>query len=265
VDFLQLLLLALIGVAGGTLSGLAGVGGGIVFVPGLVYAGGWEIKEAVAASLMIIVFASLSGTVRNARSADPVEWRTAFLLSLAVAPAALIGVLVSRVSSETFVEVSFAVLLLALAYPTFRGRGDLKGIRKRIPLPFVFLAGLFIGALAGLVGVGGGVMLVPLMVLGMGLTTKRAVSTSLAIVMFTGVVGSAGYIATGFRDPEDLLSLPPLIVGSMIGAWFGVRVRDLLPDKAIRIGFALFMVAVALRLLADSLDLLSLVALSILF
>ena len=252
MDFLQLLLLAIIGLAGGVLSGIAGVGGGIVFVPGLVYAGGWEIKEAVAASLMIIVFSSSSGTVRNARSEDPVQWRTAFLLSLAVAPAALIGVYISRSSSPTFVEVSFAVLLFALAYPTYRGRGDLKDGRRRIPLPLVFLAGLFIGALAGLVGVGGGIMLVPLMVLGLGLTTKQAVSTSLAIILFTGIVGSAGYIATGFRDPQDLLGLPPLIVGSMIGAWLGVRVRDLLPDKAIRTGFAIFMALVAFRILIDA-------------
>src|ERR687896_2442355 len=98
MDFVQFLVLGVIGVIGGILSGLVGVGGGIVFVPGLVYAGGWEIKEAVAASLVIIVFSSLSGTIRNARSADPVNWRVAGLLSLAVAPSALIGVLVSRVS-----------------------------------------------------------------------------------------------------------------------------------------------------------------------
>jgi uncharacterized membrane protein YfcA len=53
VDYLQFLILGVIGVIGGILSGLVGVGGGIVFVPGLVYAGGWEIKEAVAASLVI--------------------------------------------------------------------------------------------------------------------------------------------------------------------------------------------------------------------
>jgi uncharacterized membrane protein YfcA len=51
---MQLSILGVIGVVGGILSGLVGVGGGIVFVPGLVYAGGWEIQEAVAASLVII-------------------------------------------------------------------------------------------------------------------------------------------------------------------------------------------------------------------
>src|SRR4028118_1353157 len=228
MDFVQFLVLGGIGVIGGILSGLVGVGGGIIFVPGLVYAGGWEIKEAVAASLVIIVFSALSGTIRNARSDDPVDWRTAGILSLTVAPSSLIGVAVSRVSPETVVELAFAALLIALAYPTAKGRGNLEPGRQ-VALPLVFLAGIFIGALSGLVGVGGGVMMVPLMVLGMGLGTTRAVSTSLAVVMFTGIIGAAGYIATGFRDPAQLLSLPPLIIGSMAGAPPGARPRGGVP------------------------------------
>jgi len=234
------------------LSGLVGVGGGAVFVPGLLFAGGWTIQEAVAASLVIIVFSSLSGTIRNARSNDPVNWRVAGLLSLSVAPSSLIGVLISRVSPEVVVEVAFATLLLALAYPTARGGGAFRGDRH-IALPLVFLAGIFVGTVAGLVGVGGGVVMVPLMVLGMGLTTKRAVSTSLAVVMFTGIVGAAGYIATGFRDTQQLLSLPPLIIGSMFGAPLGVRLRDWLPENVVRTGFGVFMVIIALRLYGEAL------------
>jgi uncharacterized protein len=252
VDWLEFLFLGGIGVVGGILSGLVGVGGGAVFVPGLLFAGGWKIQEAVAASLVIIVFSSLSGTIRNARSNDPVNWRVAGLLSLSVAPSSLIGVLISRVSPEVVVEVAFATLLLALAYPTARGGGDYDRDRH-IALPLVFLVGIFVGTVSGLVGVGGGVVMVPLMVLGMGLTTKRAVSTSLAVVMFTGIVGAAGYIATGFRDPQQLLSLPPLIIGSVIGAPLGVRTRDWLPENVVRIGFGVFMVVIALRLLGEAL------------
>jgi uncharacterized membrane protein YfcA len=151
------------------------------------------------------------------------------------------------------VEVAFATLLLALAYPTARGRDDYDGGSKSLPLPLVLLAGIFIGTVSGLVGVGGGVVMVPLMVLGMGLTTKRAVSTSLAVIMFTGIVGAAGYVATGFRDPQQLLSLPPLIIGSVIGAPLGVRTRDWLPESAVRTGFGVFMVIVALRLFGEAL------------
>jgi uncharacterized membrane protein YfcA len=165
----------------------------------------------------------------------------------------LIGVLISRVSPEVVVKVAFATILITLAYPTARGGGEYDSDRKDIPLPLVFLAGIFIGTLSGLVGVGGGVVMVPLMVLGMGLTTKRAVSTSLAVVMFTGLVGAAGYVATGFRDVQDLLSLPPLIIGSVVGAPLGVRIRDWLPESVVRTGFGVFMVVVALRLFGEAL------------
>src|SRR5829696_2734531 len=118
-------------------------------------------------------------------------------------------------------------------------------------LQFAILAilGLLGGVPAGRVGIGGGGMMVPLMVLGFGLSTKRAVSTSLAVTLCMGVMASIGYIATGFGD---LLSLPPLIVGSVLGPLLGVRLREWLPEKAIRIGFAGLMVVVALRTLGSA-------------
>src|SRR4028119_306551 len=95
---LQLLIPAVLATLGGALSGAAGAGGGIVSGPTLARAAGWDIKEAVAASLVIVIFSSFSGTIRNQRSEDPVEWRPALLLAASVAPASLIGVLVSTVS-----------------------------------------------------------------------------------------------------------------------------------------------------------------------
>jgi uncharacterized membrane protein YfcA len=249
VDIVQLLILAVLGVVGGMFSGLVDGGGGIIFVPALVYAAGWDIKEAVAASLVVVVFASLSGTLRNLKSEDPIDWRVAALLSSTAAPASLLGVYISRVSPEIVVQVAFATLLLALAYPTTRGPIEYSGPRKKVLLPLILAAGVFIGTLSGLVGVGGGVLLVPLMVLGLGLQTKRAVSTSLAIVLFVAMVGGAGYIASGFG--EELLSLPPLIVGSMLGAWPGVRLREIAPQRVIRYVFAIYMVLAAVLTLVD--------------
>jgi uncharacterized membrane protein YfcA len=62
-------------------------------------------------------------------------------------------------------------------------------------------------------------------------------------------------VATGFRDVQQLLSLPPLIVGSVIGAPLGVRARDWLSESAVRIGFGVFMVIVALHLFGEALGL----------
>src|SRR4051794_36469403 len=136
MNVLQPLILAVLGLLGGVLSGVAGVGGGIVFVPALVYAAGWNIKEAVAASLVIVIFSSCSGTLRSVRGEDPVDWRAAAILSASVAPASLIGVYVSTIAPASVVQMVFALILLLLAYPTARGRKN-PSPDKVLPVPLV--------------------------------------------------------------------------------------------------------------------------------
>jgi uncharacterized membrane protein YfcA len=251
VDLLELLILSLAGLFGGVLAGLFGVGGGAVFVPALVYAAGWRIGEAAAASLVIIVFSALSGTLRSMRGEAPVDWRTAATFSSVVAPSALIGVAVSRFAPEVVTQLVFAGFLLALAYPTARsGSRYRENIgTSRIPLALTLLGGVGAGTLAGLIGIGGAALTVPLMIWGFGLPPKTAVSTSLAVTLFIGVVGGAGYIVAGF---DRLSGLPPLIVGSMLGAWAGVRIREHLPEIVLQRAFAAFMVLVAARVLIDA-------------
>jgi uncharacterized membrane protein YfcA len=134
----------------------SGLGGGISFVPALVYMAGWGIKEAVAASLVIVIFSSLSGTIRNARSEDPIDWRKAALLSLTVASAFLSGVAISGFSPDVVVTLVFAALLLVFAYPMAWRRPNLDETSFKISTFSILVAGAGIGTLLGLVGVGGG-------------------------------------------------------------------------------------------------------------
>jgi uncharacterized protein len=246
VDLLRLVILGL--------ADLFGVGGGTVFVPALVYVAGWNIREAVAASLIIIVFSALSGTLRSVRSEVPVNWRAAALFSLAVAPSSLIGVAASNFFSETLTQLVFAGFLLALAYPTARtgkryreGIGGFSGTHFDLAL----LAGIGAGALAGLIGIGGAVLTVPLLIFGFGLDPKTAISTSLVVTLLVGVLGAAGYFVAGF---ERLSGLPPLIVGSIIGAWPGVRIRERLGETLLQRAFAAYMVIVAVLIIIDTVN-----------
>jgi uncharacterized protein len=91
------------------------------------------------------------------------------------------------------------------------------------------------------------------MVLGLGLRVKTAMATSLAVTIFTGIVGSAGYLVAGF---DRLSSLPPLIAGAVLGAWFGASSRDRVPETTLQRGFALFMVVLAIRIVADAVNVL---------
>ncbi len=251
MDAWQLLILGLSGLFGGVLAGLFGVGGGAVFVPALVYVAGWNIEEAVAASLIIIVFSALSGTLRSMRGEVPVDWRTAAIFSSVVAPSSLIGVAISRFSPEVVSQLVFAGFLLALAYPTARSgsRRPDNAEASKIPLVLTLLGGVGAGTLAGLTGIGGAALMVPLMILGFGLSAQRAVSTSLAVTLLIGTVGATGYVAVGF---DRLSGLPPLIVGSVLGAWPGVRLRERLSETVLKRAFAAFMVVVAVRVVIDA-------------
>lgn len=251
MDVLELLILAVAGVFGGILAGLFGVGGGGVFVPALVYGAGWNIKEAVAASLVIIVFSALSGAVRSYRSRAQPDTRVAALFACTVAPSTLIGVAISSFSPETLVKVVFASFLFVLAFLTFRrgSKEEGEGIVASVHPALALLAGVGIGTLAGLIGIGGAAMMVPLMSLGFGVSLRAAISTSLVVTVALGVVGSAGYIIAGF---DRISGLPPLVVGAIAGAWLGVRLRDLLSDAFLRRAFGVFMVVVAIRVLLDA-------------
>jgi uncharacterized protein len=252
MDLWQYLILGLAGLFGGVLAGLFGVGGGAIFVPALVYGAGWNIGEAVAASLVIIVFSALSGTLRSMRSEATVDWKAATLFSLTVAPSSLIGVAASGFFSETFTQLVFAGFLLALAYPTARtGKRYLESIRVSTGsnLAVALLGGVGAGALAGLIGIGGAVLTVPLMIFGFGLSPKIAISSSLVVTLLVGVVGATGYLVAGF---DRLAGLPPLIVGSIIGAWPGVRIRERLGEAVLQRAFAVYMVVIAVLMVVDA-------------
>jgi uncharacterized membrane protein YfcA len=154
------------------------------------------------------------------------------------------------------VKIAFAGPVLAVAYPiAARGqeRSEHTPAQAKLHPALVLLAGVGIGALSGLAGAGGGVVIVPLLILDLGLRLKAAVATSLVVVLFTSVASAVGYVATGFHQ---ILVLPPLIVGAVLGAWFGVRLRDRTPDAPLQIGFALSMVIVASQLFIDATNIL---------
>ena len=114
----------------------------------------------------------------------------------------------------------------------------------------LLLAGIGLGAglLSGLFGVGGGIVLVPAMVLLAGMTQQRASATSLASIVPIAAVGA---VIFGGADSINLPAAGVLIVGSLVGVQAGARLMARVGDDRLRIGFAIFMIAVALTMLVS--------------
>jgi uncharacterized membrane protein YfcA len=115
------------------------------------------------------------------------------------------------------------------------------------PSPLLLAAiGLGAGVLSGLFGVGGGIIMVPAMVLAAGLPQQRASATSLAAIVPIAAVGA---LVFGRAESVDLVAAGVLVIGSLAGVQLGTLVMARLDDDRLRIGFAIFMVVVAVAML----------------
>ncbi|CAN5307800.1 hypothetical protein BH24CHL10_BH24CHL10_11120 [soil metagenome] len=108
--------------------------------------------------------------------------------------------------------------------------------------------GLAAGGLSGLFGVGGGIIMVPAMVLLAGMAQQRASATSLASIVPIAAVGA---VIFGQADSVNLPAAGVLMVGSIIGVQVGARLMTRIGDDRLRIGFAIFMLAIALTMLVS--------------
>jgi uncharacterized membrane protein YfcA len=240
--------------------GLIGGGGSILAVPALVYGVGVAPKEAIAMSLFIVGVVSLLGAMVHWQAGN-VNGRTAVLF----APVAMVGsYLGARLAGLPWVTDSFqmvafgAVMVVAsglmilkqdppavLEKPVEGTPAHLGGIPAWLAIP---LEGLVVGIMTGFVGVGGGFLIIPALVLLGGLPMKQAVGTSLLIIAFKSATGFWGYL--------DQVSLDwPLIMGftgfAAMGTLAGVFLSRYVDGKHLQKGFGYFVLAVAVFVLVN--------------
>lgn len=235
-----------VGVLAGTLSGLFGVGGGILMVPGLVMLLGFNQRLAHGTSLAAIVPIALSG-VAGFGLEDSIDWPVAGLLVVGSGVGAAIGTnALARLPVGTL-RLAFAGLLLAtaarmvIAIPDATGRGDLD------VLAAVGLAGtgLGTGILAGLLGVGGGVIMVPAQILLFGIPDAVAKGTSLAVIVPTAVVGTSRNLKHGNAS----MSIATVLgLSGVISAYLMSKVAVDLDPTLSSVLFALLLAVTAARM-----------------
>ncbi|WP_454293575.1 sulfite exporter TauE/SafE family protein [Salana multivorans] len=188
-----------IGLGAGLLSGLFGVGGGTVIVPALVAFAGFDRKLAAGTSLLAIVPTSLVGTITYGLDGH-VSIVTAAILAAGTVVGAQIGTWLLARMSQQFLRWAFVVFLLVVAVQLFLTiplRDGSVEIDAGLVVGLVAV-GLATGILAGLLGVGGGVIVVPAMILLFGYSDLLAKGTSLLMMIPTAVSGTVANVRRRF-------------------------------------------------------------------
>jgi uncharacterized membrane protein YfcA len=235
------------GLAIGLLLGLVGGGGSILAVPVLVYVLGQPVKEATTESLLVVGTAALVGAIDHAR-VGRVQMRTALAFGAAGALGALPGTALNRVVPAQLLLVAFAGLLLAAAASLLRRRSDLLARSSDASWARAAAAGVGTGVLTGFLGVGGGFLIVPALVLLLGVPVKLAVGSSLLAIVLTSAAAFAAHLSSGGIDASiALVFTGGAIGGTLAGRRLGT---DISPERLGQL-LACVLAAVGLFVLAE--------------
>jgi len=247
----MLLLDLALGFGIGASLGLLGGGGSILTVPALVYLIGQTPQTAVVTSLAIVGANSAVGAFFH-RAQGTLNWRVAIVFGGVGMLAAYWAAGISKRFPPEVLMVAFAGLMLVVgALLLFRKTPAQRDLDHPGPaLIKVIASGAAVGLLTGILGVGGGFLIVPALVMLVGLPMHHAVGTSLVIIAMNSAAGVLGHLGDGSLNVEVIAAFVTAgIVGTFAGAALGRRLDAALLRRA----FAVFVIGLAVFLLIDNL------------
>jgi hypothetical protein len=250
----------LAGLAAGLLAGLLGIGGGLLVVPVLFFVlsqdsvhAAYAMHVALGSSLAFIVINSGMATLTHQRLGG-VRWREVRWLAPGLIVGGLLGAAIADQLPTAWLQRWFGGFLIVMAAYLFIQR--IPDLPNRMARSWKSaLAGLPIGLVASLAGVGGGVMLVPWL-LTRGFRTADAVGTSSACTVLVALVGTIGYAVISDPVPLDGATgyvywpaVAAFAVTALVTAPFGARLAHRVNQRSLRRGFALLVLLVGVKLL----------------
>ena len=214
--------LALFGALTGLISGFFGVGGGMVLVPMLLYSG-FVMKEAVAISIMQMVFSSLYGSFLNYKKNKSIL-KDGLVIGFGGFIGGLQNSFIHNLVSNQFLEILFIAIVIFSIYRITMSSPHGDESKKFHNIPLLFVIGFIIGMIAMSIGVGGAVMLTPILVGYLYYNIKDASSLGLFFVIFSSI---AGFLSLSFAG--EMIYSEGAIVGiaSLIGVYFGVKLKHI--------------------------------------
>jgi uncharacterized membrane protein YfcA len=235
----------LLALAIGLSLGLLGSGGSIITLPVLVYVAGISAHEAVGMSLVVVGGTSIVGSLLNARRGS-LDWKAGAFFSVSGMVGAFVGAKFTHMVSALVLLLLFGVLMLVVGV-----RMLLKNETNTPPqqcCPWRCLGvGVMVGVLTGFLGVGGGFLILPALVLFAGLEMKRAIGTSLAVIAVNCVGGLIGQLR--YTSLNWLLTLA-FLAAAVAGIMAGAALSERLPATNLRRGFAWCVLLLGIALVA---------------
>ena len=240
------------GIAAGVIAALLGIGGGVLNVPLLTLVFGVPVRNALGASLVAAI-ATSDATALWPHKRRLMDAGLAWALALASTFGATLGATVALAISPEIIQALFALLLLYVAYQLTRPERavtdevavEAQPAPGRLRQVAMWLIALFAGASSGLLGIGGGVLIVPGLNLVLRKPFKVSTATSNLLVGLTALTGAFTFWAGG-----ALLLVPtvPLAAGAFVGALIGSVLDRRVSSRTLRWGMALLLTFVAVQL-----------------
>jgi len=235
----------MVGLAAGLLSGIFGVGGGVLIVPGLMLVAKMEQRRAHGTSLAAVLPIAITGLVTYL-TYDNVDWWAAACLVAGALPGALLGTKWLATVNKKLLTWLFIVIALASAVRLFFGIDTSQTADHSLGLTIsLVIVGFVSGVLAGLLGIGGGIVMVPALMLLGGISAVLAKGTSLAAIVPTSVMGTWRNRKT---ENVEMRAGATIGIAGAASAVVGGVIAEALPERVAAVSFAVLMVAVCLRL-----------------
>lgn len=254
----------------GMIMGLTGAGGGILAVPLLVFVLHFTVAQAGPIGLLAIGIAAAMRTMWGLRQ-KVVRYRAAVLIAGAGILMAPAGVWLAQHLDTRVLSLLFAFILLWVGYKTFKEAGERSAPAESscVALPcirdiesgrfiwttkctgFLSASGSVVGVLSGLLGVGGGFVMVPMLRRYTDLPMKSVIATSLAVI---ALISLAGVVASISAGQFNFTVGAPFSAGALIGMLLGGVLSSRLPNKHLQIAFAFICVIVAIEMIVKSLN-----------
>ena len=221
--------------------GVLGSGGSIITLPVLVYIAGVPAKEAVGMSMAIVGATSLFGALVQFRRGN-VAVKAALIFSATGMAGAFVGATGTHLVSKRILLLSFAGLMLVVGSLMLRGNRGMNGMSS-CSIPRCLAVGFGVGLLTRFLGVGGGILIVPALVLSAGLDTKLASGTSLAVIALNSTTGLLGQLR---YTNMDWGLLAQFLFCALVGILAGIALAHRLNETVLRRVFAAALMVLAL-------------------